>query len=67
MTEEEKESAAAYMKLQLDVRQLIVDTVFSELQNYGGLLHSHIKTGVLYSTEFEQRLKEVIKNQMMKY
>lgn len=66
MTEEQKESAAAYIKLQGDVRQLIIDTVYQELGNYGSLLHSHIKTGVLYSTEFEQRLKEVIKNQMTK-
>jgi hypothetical protein len=66
MTEEEKDSAAAYMKLQLDVRQLIVDTVFAELQNYSGLVHSHIKTGVLYSPEFENRVKEVIRIQMTK-
>ena len=32
MTEEEKINAAAYMKLQLDVRQLILDTVITELQ-----------------------------------
>ena len=67
MTEEENESAAAYMKLQLDVRQLIIDTVFSELQNYGSPLYGQIKTGVIYSPEFEQKVKDVIKNQMMKY
>jgi hypothetical protein len=67
MTEEEMDSAAAYVKLQDDVRQLIIDTVYQELGNYGSLLHSHIKTGVLYSPDFESRLKDVIKNQMMKY
>lgn len=67
MTEEQKESAAAYIKLQDDVRRLIIDTIHVELQNYGSLLHSHVKTGVLYSADFENRVKEVIKNQMMKY
>lgn len=67
MTEEEKDSAAAYIKLQDDVRQLIINTVYQELGNYGSLLHSHIKTGVLYSNEFESRVKDVVKNQMMKY
>jgi len=67
MTEEEKESAAAYIKLQDDVRQLIVDTVYKELNNYGGVVHNQVKTGVIYSPEFEQKVKEVIKNQMMKY
>ena len=66
MTEEEKASAAAYMKLQDDVRQLIIDTVYKELQNYGGMLHNQIKTGVLYGYEFEQKVRDVMKNQMMK-
>lgn len=66
MTEEEKEAAAAYMKLQDDVRQLIIDTVYKELNNYGGLLHNQIKTGVLHNYDFEQRVKDIIKNQMFK-
>lgn len=33
MTEEEKNAAAAYIKLQLDVRQLILDTVLKELND----------------------------------
>ncbi len=67
MTEEEKNNAAAYIKLQDDVRQLIIDTVFAEMQNYSGLLQSHIKTNIIYAPEFEQKVKDVIKNQMMKY
>jgi hypothetical protein len=67
MTEEEKNNAAAYMKLQDDVKQLIIDTVYKELGNYGGLLHNQIKTGVIYSSEFNQKVKDVIKDQMMKY
>ena len=66
MTEEDKEVAAAYMKLQDDVKQLIIDTVYKELQNYGGMLHSQVKTGVLYGYEFEQKVRDVVKNQMMK-
>lgn len=67
MTKEEKEAAAAYLKLQDDVRQLIVDTVYQELCNYGGMIHNQVKTGVLCSSEFEQKVKDVVKNQMMKY
>lgn len=66
MTEEEKASAAAYIKLQDDVRQLIIDTVYKELNNYGGMIHSQIKAGVVHSYEFEQRVKDVIRTQMMK-
>lgn len=66
MTEEEKASAAAYIKLQDDVRQLIIDTVYKELNNYGGMLHNQIKTGVIHSYEFEQRIKDVIRTQIMK-
>ena len=66
MTEEEKEVAAAYLKLQDDVRQLIINTVHSELNNYSGMLHSQIKSGVIHSYDFEQKVKDVIKNQMFK-
>lgn len=67
MTEEDKEAAAAYLKLQDDVRQLIIDTVYKELCIYGGMVHNQVKTGVLCSNEFEQKVKDVVKNQMMKY
>lgn len=67
MTEDEKNQAAAYIKLHEDVRQLIVDTVNKELQNYGSLLHGHIKTNTLYSPDFDQKVKQVIKDQMQKY
>jgi hypothetical protein len=66
MTDEEKASAAAYIKLQDDVKQLIIDTVHKELNNYGGLLHNQIKAGVMLSYEFEQKVRDIIKNQMMK-
>jgi hypothetical protein len=68
MTEdEEKQAAEAYIKLHDDVRQLIVDTIYEELQNYGSVLHAHIKTTTLYSPEFETRVKDVVRNQMNKY
>lgn len=66
LTEEEKNNAAAFIKLQDDVRQLIIDTVYKELNNYGGMIHSQIKAGVIQSYDFEQKVKDVVKNQMFK-
>lgn len=66
MTEEEKASAAAYLKLQDDVRQLIIDTVYKELLNYSNPINTQIKASVLYGYEFEQKVKDVVKNQMFK-
>ena len=66
MTDEEKNNAAAYIKLQDDVRQLIIDTVYKELNNYGGMLHSQIKAGTILSYDFEQKVRDIVKNQMMK-
>lgn len=67
MTDEEKQAAEAYLKLHEDVRQLIVDTVYKELQNYGGLVQTQVKTAVLLSLEMEQRVKDIVRNQMQKY
>lgn len=67
MTEEEKQAAEAYLKLHDDVRQLIVDTIYKELQNYGGLVQTQVKTAVLLSPEMEQRVKDIVRNQMQKY
>jgi hypothetical protein len=67
MTEDEKNQAAAYIKLHDDARQLIVDTIAKELQNYGSLLHSHIKANTFYNLDFETKVKDVIRNQMNKY
>ena len=61
------DQAAAYMKLQLDVRQLIVDTMYKELMNYGSPLHSHIAAGMLHTNNFKDAVKTVVKDQMMKY
>ena len=67
MTEEEKQQAVAYLKLQEDVKQLIIDTIYKELQNYGSPLHSHITTATLSNYSTEQRIKDVIKKQMEKF
>ncbi len=67
MAEEEKNQAAAYLKLQDDVRQLIVDTIYKELCNYGGPLHNHIAAGLLHTQNFKDAVKNVITNQMNKY
>lgn len=67
MTDEEKQAAEAYIKLHDDVRQLIVDTVYKELQNYGSVLHAHIKTNTLYSPEFGQQVKQIVTQQWNKY
>lgn len=67
MTEEEENAKAAYLKLHDDVRQLIVDTIYKELQNYGSPLHYAIKANFLYSQEFKDQVKNVIKDQMNKY
>jgi len=67
MTEDKEQQAAAYLKLQEDVKQLIIDTIYKELQNYGSPLHNHIITAVLGSYSIEQRIKDVIKKQMEKF
>lgn len=67
MTDEEKQSALAFIKLHEDVRQLIVDVVYKELCNYGGILHSHIQANVTQSQQFKDAVRNVIKDQMNKY
>lgn len=67
MTEEEENAKAAYLKLHDDVRQLIVDTIYKELMNYGSLLHGQIAANILHSQNFKDQVKNVIKDQMNKY
>ena len=66
MTEEEKQ-AAAYLKLQDDVRQLIVDTIHTELRDYGSSLYAHMTNSLLRGQIFKDQVKQVIKDQMNKY
>ena len=66
MTEEEKNQAAAYIKLHEEVKQLIVDTIYKELTNYGSPMHSQIAASILHSYAFKDSVKNIIKDQMMK-
>ena len=63
---DEKEQAAAYLKLQDDVKQLIIDTIYAELQNYGSPLHTHIAVPLLSGYAFKENVKMVIQNQWSK-
>ena len=63
---DEKEQAAAYLKLQDDVKQLIIDTIYAELQNYGSPLHTHIAVPLLTGYNFRENVKMVVKEQMSK-
>jgi len=64
MTEEEKNQAAAYIKLQDDVKKLIVDIVSNALQSE---LRNNVISTVVYDGMFDSRVRDVIKNQMNKY
>lgn len=62
----DEEQAAAYLKLQDDVKALIVDTIYAELQNYGSPLHTHIAVPLLTGYAFKENVKMVIQNQWNK-
>ncbi len=63
MTEEEKQ-AAAYIKLQDDVKKLIVDAVRDAIS---GELRGTLVNAVVYDGMFGTRVKEVVRGQMEKY
>ena len=67
MTDEEKATAAAYIKLQDDVRQLIIDTVSSALEVRDPQLTRHVRDISVFAPELVNRIKDVIKDQMSKY
>lgn len=64
MTEEEQAQSAAYIKLQCDVRQLIIDTVLMEFQTYSSHLSHQLRMNILHTPEFDSKVKSVIQNQM---
>jgi hypothetical protein len=67
MTEEEKNAAAAYIKLHEDVKQLILDTVLEEMRlHMYGLLTTQIKQHTIFSPEFKDQVKTIIRDQMNK-
>lgn len=70
MTEEDKNAAAAYIKLHEDVKKLIIDTVLEEIQRYGVLTTEVVnkaQSNLLYTQNFKDQVKNVIKEQMNKY
>ena len=67
---DEKDQAAAYIKLHEDVKKLIVDTVLEEIQRYGVLTTEVVnkaQSNLLYTQNFKDQVKNVIKEQMNKY
>jgi len=63
---DEKDQAAAYLKLQDDVKQLIVDTIYKELMNYGSPLHTQIAVPLLTGYAFKENVKMLVKDQWSK-
>jgi hypothetical protein len=63
---DEKEQAAAYIKLQDDVKQLILDTVTKALNDWDFKLRQAVIQSVVQTPELEHKIKLVIQNQMSK-
>lgn len=67
MTEDEKNQAAAYIKLQDDVKELIKQALLEILMRYDHDLVKRIQDVTLGNPSFDIRVKQVITNQMQKY
>lgn len=68
MTDEERNQAAAYIKLQADVKDLILTTVLDEMQlNAHGPFANYMRGHIVMSREAEQKIRNVIVSQMNKY
>jgi hypothetical protein len=68
MAEEEKNQAAAYVKLHEDVKDLILTTILDEMQlNPQGPFANYMRNHILFCVEAEQKIKDVVRNQMNKY
>jgi hypothetical protein len=67
MTEDEKNQAAAYIKLHEDVRQLVKESLIQILMQYDHDLVKIIQDVTLGNPSFDIRVKQVITNQMQKY
>ena len=64
MTDEEKNAAAAYVKLHADVKDLILTTILDEMQlNAQGPFANYMRNHIIMSTEAEQKIKSVIRDQ----
>ena len=63
---DEKDQAAAYIKLHEDVKKLIVDTIYQELQT-GGPLQTQIQINTINTSAFKEQVKNIVRDQMTKY
>ena len=66
MTEEEKNQAAAYIKLHEDVKQLIRNTLVEIFRGYDNEVVTRIQNITLGNPLFESRVKQVITAQMQR-
>ena len=66
MTEDEKNQAAAYIKLQDDVKELIKQALIEILMQYDHDLVKRIQDVTLGNPSFDIRVKQVITNQMQR-
>jgi len=66
MTEDEKNQAAAYIKLQDDVKELVKQKLIEILGVYDHDLVKRIQDVTLGNPAFDIRVKQVIANQMQR-
>ena len=66
MTEEEKNQAAAYIKVHEDVKQLIRDSLVEIFRGYDNEVITRIQNITLGNPLFETRVKQVITAQMQR-
>jgi hypothetical protein len=66
MTEDEKNQAAAYIKLQDDVKQLVKEALVAILTAYDNDVVKRIQDVTLGNYAFDIRVKQVITNQMQR-
>jgi hypothetical protein len=66
MTEDEKNQAAAYIKLQDDVKQLVKEALVAILTAYDNDVVKRIQDVTLGNQAFDIRVKQVITNQMQR-
>lgn len=66
MTDEEKNAAAAYIKLHEDVKQLVKQALIEVLITYDHELVRKIQDVTLGDVAFDSRVRQVITNQMQR-
>jgi len=66
MTEDEENQAAAYIKLQDDVKELVKQKLIEILGSYDNDVVIKIQNVILGNQAFDIRVKQVITNQMQR-